>query len=63
MSKADDLTAWRYFLAFAKTGSITAAAKMLDLEVSAVSRGIAGLERALGCERARSPSRTREMSP
>lgn len=50
MSKADDLTAWRYFLAFAKTDSLTAAAKMLDLEVSAVSRGIAGLERALGCE-------------
>lgn len=48
MGKTDDLSAWRAFAVFAETGSLSAAAKVLDVEVSSVSRAIAGLERALG---------------
>lgn len=38
------------FLAFASTGTLTAAARALETEPSSISRAIAGLERTLGCE-------------
>lgn len=50
MSKTDDLTAWRYFLAFCKAGSLTSAAHALDVEPSSLSRAISGLEKSLGIE-------------
>ena len=36
MSKLDDLGAWRAFLMFAKTGSLTAAAQSLNVDASVV---------------------------
>ena len=48
MSKLDDLAAWRYFVTFAKTGTLSAAASALGVDVSNLSRAIAGLEKALG---------------
>ncbi len=62
MSKIDDLCAWRYFLAFAKTGNLTTAAQTLQVEVSGISRAIAGLEKALGCELVRHSSRPMELT-
>lgn len=50
MSKLDDLGAWRAFLMFAKTGSLTAAAQSLNVDASVVSRAISALEKSLGCE-------------
>lgn len=62
MSKLDDLAAWRCFLAFAKTGTLTAAASALGVDVSNVSRSIAALEKALGCDLIRHNSRPMELS-
>lgn len=50
MSKTDDLSAWRVFVTVARSGTLSAAAKALDVEVSSISRAIGGLEKALGCE-------------
>ena len=50
MSKTDDLSAWRIFVTVARSGTLSAAAKALDVEVSSISRAIVGLEKALGCE-------------
>lgn len=50
MTKLDDLTAWRYLIAFSKTGTFLAAANLLEVDVSNISRGIASLERSLGCD-------------
>ena len=62
MSKTDDLSAWRCFIVFAKTGSLSVAAKVLQVEPSSVSRAIAGLERALGCELIRHNARPLQMT-
>lgn len=62
MSKLDDLAAWRYLIAFAKTGTLSAAADLLDVDVSNISRAIAGLEKALGCELIRHNSRPMDLS-
>lgn len=48
MSRVDDLTAWRYFLVFAQSGSLANAAKILDVESSNISRAIRALEKNLG---------------
>lgn len=50
MSRTDDLSAWRAFVTFAKSGTLTSAAQVLDVDISSLSRSIAGLEKALGCE-------------
>lgn len=50
MPKTDDLTSWRYFVAFAKAGTLVAAAKSFDVEPSNISRAIQALEKTLGCE-------------
>lgn len=50
MRRTDDLSAWRMFLAFAASGTLTAAARALETDPSSVSRAIAGLERAIGVE-------------
>lgn len=50
MKKTDDLSAWRVFVTVARSGTLSAAAKALDVEVSSISRAIGGLERTLGCE-------------
>ncbi|MDO4938295.1 MAG: LysR family transcriptional regulator [Sutterellaceae bacterium] len=62
MSKINDLCSWRYFLAFAKTGNLTMAAQTLKVDVSAISRAITGLEKALGCELIRHNSRPMELT-
>lgn len=62
MSKLDDLAAWRYFVTFAKTGTLSAAASALGVDVSNLSRAIAGLEKALGCDLIRHNSRPMELS-
>ncbi len=62
MSKLDDLAAWRYLIAFAKTGTLSAAADLLGVDVSNISRAIAGLEKALGCELIRHNSRPMDLS-
>ncbi|MDO5532466.1 LysR family transcriptional regulator [Sutterella sp.] len=49
MSRTDDLSAWRHFLAFTKSGTLTAAARVLDTEPSSISRSITSIEKALGC--------------
>ena len=49
MNKTDDLGAWRHFLAFSKAGGMAAAAERSGVDVSSVTRAVAGLERALGC--------------
>ncbi len=50
LHKTDDLTAWRYFTVFARSGSLSEAARVLQVEPSSLSRAIAGLEKSLGCE-------------
>lgn len=50
MAKTDDLQAWRSFIVFARSGTLTAAAKALETEPSSISRAISGLERTLGVE-------------
>ena len=62
MSKLDDLTYWRYLIAFSKTGTLSAAATMLGADVSNLSRGIAALEKSLGCDLIRHNSRPMELS-
>ena len=62
VSKLDDLASWRFLVAFSKAGTLSAAAQSLDVDVSAVSRGIAGLEKALGCELIRHNARPMELS-
>ncbi len=57
MSRIDDLNAWRAFVVFAKAGTLSGAAKVLDVEVSSVSRAIAALEKSLGCELIRHAAR------
>ncbi|MCI6529938.1 MAG: LysR family transcriptional regulator, partial [Mesosutterella sp.] len=44
----DNLLAWRAFLAVAKTGAISVAARLLDLDSPAVSHLVAEIEQALG---------------
>jgi DNA-binding transcriptional LysR family regulator len=46
----DNLLAWRAFLAVAKTGSISVAARMVDLDPPAVSHMISDIEKELGCQ-------------
>lgn len=48
MSRIDDLVAWRYFLAFAQTGSLVQAADVMEVESSNISRAIRALEKNLG---------------
>ena len=62
MTKLDDLTAWRYLIAFSKTGTFLAAANLLEVDVSNISRGIASLEKSLGCDLIRRNSRPMELS-
>ena len=50
MAQTDDLHAWRQFICFARTGTLTAAAEALETTPSSISRAIAGLEKSLGCE-------------
>ena len=54
MSKLDDLTAWRYFVAFARSGTLTAAATAMDVNTANISRGAS---RSCGTTRGRSNSR------
>ncbi|MDY6011219.1 MAG: LysR family transcriptional regulator [Duodenibacillus sp.] len=62
MPKTDDLGAWRAFVTCARAGSLTAAAKAMETEVSTVSRAIVGLEKALGCELIRHNTRPVELT-
>ena len=54
--------AWRYLVAFSKNGTLQAAADMLDVDVSNVSRSIAALEKALGCDLIRHNARPMQLS-
>ncbi len=47
-SRLDDLAAWRIFVTFAKTGSVSMAAQVMNLEPSSISRAIASLEKGIG---------------
>ena len=62
MSKLDDLMAWRYLVAFSKTGTLQSAADMLGVDVSNISRSIAALEKALGCDLIRHNARPMQLS-
>ena len=62
MARTDDLAAWRAFLTFAKSGTLTSAAQVLDVEISSLSRSIAGLEKALGCELIRHNTRPLQLT-
>lgn len=62
MARTDDLTAWRSFVTFAKSGTLTAAAQALDIEISSLSRAIAGLEKSLGCELIRHNTRPLQLT-
>lgn len=62
MARTDDLQAWRYFLVFARAGTLTAAAKALDTEPSSLSRAIAGLEKTLGVDLIRHSTRPLELT-
>lgn len=62
MSKLDDLMAWRYLVAFSKTGTLQAAADMLGVDVSNISRSIAALEKGLGCDLIRHNARPMQLS-
>lgn len=63
MSKTDDLTSWRYFVAFAKAGTLTAAAKSLEIEPSNISRAILALEKSLGCKLIEHSVRPLKLTP
>ena len=54
--------AWRYLIAFSKTGTLQAAADMLNVDVSNVSRSIVALEKALGCDLIRHNARPMQLS-
>ena len=62
MARTDDLSAWRAFVTFAKSGTLTSAAQVLDVEVSSLSRAIVGLEKALGCELIRHNTRPLQLT-
>ena len=62
MTRIDDLSAWRYFVAFARAGTLTGAAQSLQVETSNVSRAIAALEKALGTELVRHNTRPLEFT-
>ena len=62
MARTDDLSAWRAFVTFAKSGTLTSAAQVLDVEISSLSRSIAGLEKALGCELIRHNTRPLQLT-
>lgn len=62
MSKLDDLTAWRYFVAFARSGTLTAAATAMDVNTANISRAITGLEKALGVPLVRHNARPLELT-
>ena len=62
MARTDDLSAWRAFVTFAKSGTLTSAAQVLDIEISSLSRAIAGLEKALGCELIRHNTRPLQLT-
>lgn len=49
-NRVDDLRAWQIFITYAKTGSLSACAEILELEPSSVSRTIAALEKGIGQE-------------
>ena len=49
MRAVDNLLAWEAFHSLARTGSVTQTAIAMDVEVSRVSRWVAGLEAELGC--------------
>ena len=46
----DNLMAWRAFIAVARSGSFSTAAEQLDRDKSTISRAVASLEKALGCQ-------------
>ncbi len=50
MSKLNDLNAWKIFVSLSRTGSFSDTAADFDIDVSTVSRVIAGLEKSLGQE-------------
>lgn len=62
MARTDDLSAWRAFVTFAKSGTLTSAAQVLDVDISSLSRSIAGLEKALGCELIRHNTRPLQLT-
>ena len=62
MARTDDLTAWRAFVTFARSGTLTAAANVLETEVSTLSRAIVGLEKSLGCELIRHNTRPLQLT-
>ena len=48
MNVLDNLNAWRAVSAAARTGSVTAAAEQLGIELSKCSRLVSGMEREMG---------------
>ena len=62
MARTDDLSAWRAFVTFARSGTLTAAAGVLETEVSSLSRAITGLEKTLGCELIRHNTRPLQLT-
>ena len=61
-SRLDDLYAWRIFVTFAKTGSVSLCAQVMNLEPSSISRAIASLEKGIGQALIRHNSRPMELT-
>lgn len=62
MSRTDNLMNWRAFVTFARSGTLSAAAAALGVEVSVVSRAVCGLEKELGCELIRHNTRPLQLT-
>ncbi len=62
MTRIDDLSAWRYFVVFARLGKLTTAAQALQVEPSNISRAIASIEKSLGVALVRHNSRPLELT-
>lgn len=62
MAHTDDLYAWRQFICFARSGTLTAAAEAMETTPSSISRAISGLEKSLGCELIRHNTRPLELT-
>ena len=61
-NRVDNLHAWRVFVTYAETGSLSACSEVMGIEPSSVSRTIESLEKGIGQELVLHNSRPMELT-
>ena len=61
-NRVDDLQAWRVFVTYAETGSLSTCGEVMGIEPSSVSRTIEALEKGIGQELVLHNSRPMELT-